>query len=148
MKINVVPYDIAISLKKLKFDNENYHCFYGYQDDFLTLEKNNNKPGLYFFGESSNNWNDISYNCNAPTFDIVFKWFREKHHLNGEIYTVDMGCIEYTFLIRDLYSENIVYDNFEANTGGYTGTFDTHELAELVCLNKLINLKTNEQIEC
>jgi hypothetical protein len=76
----------------------------------------------------------------APTFSQAFRWFREKHNLCGEVYTVNMGAIDYTFQIRDLYSEDVKHDNFEAYTGGYTGTFLTHEEAELACLIKLIEI--------
>ncbi len=51
-----------------------------------------------------------------------------------------MGAIDYTFQIRDLYSEDIKHDNFEAYTGGYVGTFLTYEEAESACLDKLIEI--------
>jgi hypothetical protein len=51
-----------------------------------------------------------------------------------------MGAIDYTFQIRDLYSEDVKHNNFEAYTGGYIGTFLTYEETELACLKKLIEL--------
>jgi len=45
--------------------------------------------------------------------------------------------------IRDLYSEDIKHDNFEAYTGGYVGTFLTYEEAESACLDKLIEICKN-----
>ena len=43
-----------------------------------------------------------------------------------------------------IYSEDIKHNNFEANTGGYIGTFLTYEGAEGACLNKLIEIVMNQ----
>jgi hypothetical protein len=51
-----------------------------------------------------------------------------------------MGSIEYSFQIRDLYSEKYVYDNFDGAGSTYTGTFASSEKAELECLKKLIEI--------
>ena len=75
---------------------------------------------------------------------MALRWFREKHNLCGEVYTVNMGAIDYTFQIRDLYSEDIKHDNFEAYTSGYIGTFLTYEEAESTCLDKLIEICKNK----
>jgi hypothetical protein len=55
-----------------------------------------------------------------------------------------MGAIDYTFQIRDLYSEDVKHNNFEAYTGGYIGTFLTYEEAEQACLQKLITIVKNK----
>ena len=83
----------------------------------------------------------------APLYQQAFRWFREKHNLCGEVYTVNMGAIDYTFQIRDLYSEDIKHNNFEAYTGGYVGTFLTYEESESACLDKLIEIVKNKQDE-
>ena len=80
----------------------------------------------------------------APLYQQAFRWFREKHNLCGEVYTVNMGAIDYTFQIRDLYSEDIKHNNFEAYTGGYVGTFLTYEESESACLDKLIEICKNK----
>lgn len=55
-----------------------------------------------------------------------------------------MGAIEYCFQIRDLYSENYIYDNFMGAGGSYSGTFDSFEESELECLKKLIKIIENK----
>lgn len=80
----------------------------------------------------------------APTFSQAFRWFREKHNLHAEPYTADMGAIEYSFQIRDLFSEKYIYDNFNGAGASYTGTFNTPEEAELECLRELIKLVKNK----
>jgi hypothetical protein len=87
---------------------------------------------------------DAPMDIDTPLYQQAFRWFREKHNLCGEIYTVNMGAIDWTFQIRDLYSEDIKHNNFEANTGGYIGTFLTYEEAEGACLNKLIEIVMNQ----
>ena len=127
MEKEFVPYEQALALKELGFDEK---CFGFYTEEYRKLIKNFckypiNLPTKPFL---------------APTFSQAFRWFREKYNLCGEVYTVNMGAIDYTFLIRDLYSEDVKYDNFDANTGGYSGTFNTYEEVELECLKKLIEI--------
>ncbi len=84
-----------------------------------------------------------------PLYQQAFRWFREKYNLCGEIYSTNTGSIDFSFMIRDLATELYIYDNFQANTGGYSGTFETYEEVELACLIKLIEIvknKNNEEI--
>lgn len=113
-----VPYEQTFELKKLGFE----YTQFSYRDGYYTIILEN------------------------ALYQQVFRWFRDKHNLCGEVYTVNMGAIDYSFMIRDLHSENYIHDNFQANTGGYTGTFESYEEAELECLKKLIEIvksKTN-----
>ena len=122
-----IPYQESKDLKELGFDEP---CF-------AYFDREDNQV-LKF---------DVCYenkNLSAPTFSQAFRWFREKNNLCGEVYTVNMGAIDYTFQIRDLYSEDVKHDNFEAYTGGYVGTFLTYEEAELACLIKLIEIVKNK----
>ena len=123
MKNEFVKYEQALALRELGFDEP---CL------FHTL-----KGEINFYNPFS-----LEYNIGVSAIlcQQAFRWFREKHNLCGEVYTVNMGAIDYTFQIRDLYSEDIKHDNFEANTGGYIGTFLTYEEAELECLKHLIKV--------
>ena len=115
-------YEQALALKELGFDEP---CLMYYDYSWTLVES-----GVY--------------ECKAPLYQQAFRWFREKHNLCGEVYTVNMGAIDYTFQIRDLYSEDVKHDNFEAYTGGYIGTFLTYEEAESACLDKLIEITKNK----
>ena len=131
-----VTYEQALSLKELGFDEP---CLAKHDLKHILLRVEECK--------SQENAQELDYIL-APLYQQAFRWFREKHNLCGEVYTVNMGAIDYTFQIRDLYSEDIKHDNFEAYTGGYTGTFLTYEEAESACLDKLIEIfktKTNEK---
>jgi len=137
----------SLALKDLGFDEP---CFSYYVDCELRgvnlgmEELGGVKPYYERFGYHTINNHHIDNKnkiiTSAPLKQQAFRWFREKHNLCGEIYTVNMGAIDYTFQIRDLYSEDVKHDNFEAYTGGYIGTFSTYEEAEDACLDKLIEI--------
>ena len=123
MNNEFTTYEQAMALKELGFLPE--HSF-----------------GYYYNGKLIIN-PDAPMDIDAPLYQQTFRWFREKHNLCGEVYTVNMGAIDYTFQIRDLYSEDVKHNNFEAYTGGYIGTFLTYEEAEQACLDKLIEIVKN-----
>jgi hypothetical protein len=131
MKKEFCTYEHAVALKELGFD-EPCFSFYIDVDKFLYT----NQKWL--------NYNLNNKRISAPLYQQAFRWFREKHNLCGEVYTVNMGAIDYTFQIRDLYSEDVKHNNFEAYTGGYIGTFLTYEEAEQACLDKLIEICKNK----
>jgi hypothetical protein len=130
MKNEFIPYEIALALKELGFDEPclGIHYNEGLNPSFIVASQ---------YGEHGAAANG---GILAPLYQQAFRWFREKHNLCGEVYTVNMGAIDYTFQIRDLYSEDVKHNNFEAYTGGYIGTFLTYEEAELACVKKLIEI--------
>jgi hypothetical protein len=131
MEKEFCTYEHAVALKELGFD-EPCFSFYIDVDKFLYT----NQKWL--------NYNLNNKRISVPLYQQAFRWFREKHNLCGEVYTVNMGAIDYTFQIRDLYSEDVKHNNFEAYTGGYIGTFLTYEEAEQACLDKLIEICKNK----
>ena len=134
MEKEFIPYEQALELKELGF---NEPCFAYYLNRKLNIF--HSTP----VNDRINSKTKDIFNSDVivtPLCQQAFRWFREKYNLCGEVYTVNMGAIDYTFLIRDLYSEDVKYDNFEANTGGYSGTFNTYEESELECLKKLIEI--------
>jgi len=130
MEKEFVPYELALRLKKLGFDEP---CFSWHASK---------THGLAYGKVIKSDL--IQDAVLAPTFSQAFRWFSDKHNLHGELYTVDMGAIEYCFQIRDLYSENYIYDNFMGAGDSYSGTFDSFEESELECLKKLIKIIENK----
>ena len=135
MEKEFTTYTQALALKELGFDEP---CFGSY------VRGNEYKDWTLYFKGGTFFAKDYPEFITVPLYQQTFRWFREKHNLCGEVYTVNMGAIDYTFQIRDLYSEDIKHNNFEANTGGYIGTFLTYEEAESVCLDKLIEIIKNK----
>ena len=139
MNKEFITYEQAVALKELGFDEE---CFAVYYDSetHVFLKEFKTYTGAWVKFNSEFDGKGVT---SAPLYQQAFRWFREKHNLCGEVYTVNMGAIDYTFQIRDLYSEDIKHNNFEAYTGGYIGTFSTYEEAEQSCLDKLIEIVKN-----
>ena len=71
MKKNFVPYELAVKLKALGFDEE---CF-----SYYDL---NNKPN--FFG-ADGLMDTHCVQVNRPTFSQAFRWFREKYNVRQNI---------------------------------------------------------------
>ena len=143
MESNFVPYQQALVLKELGFNEKS--LAYWFNETPLNPEG----QCLVYYRKPYDNVGITSgiireYGW-APLYQQAFRFFREKHNLCGEVYTVNMGAIDYTFQIRDLYSEDVKHNNFEAYTGGYIGTFLIYEEAEQACLDKLIEICKNKQ---
>jgi hypothetical protein len=116
MKNEFIPYEQALALKKLGFDEP---CFGGYYS-------NQDNVNLWFFKEAKNSDRDERVRegfATAPLYQQAFRWFREKHGLRHFI-EYDNG--HYNAVVQS----SLVY------------YCDTHEEAELACLNRLIILIT------
>jgi predicted RNase H-like HicB family nuclease len=117
MKNDFIPYEQALALKELGFDEP---CFGGYYS-------NQDNVNLWFFKEAKNSDRDERVRegfATAPTYSQAFRWFREKHGLRHFI-EYDYGY--YIALIQP----PLVYSHG-----------DTYEEAELACLKKLIEIST------
>ena len=120
MEKEFVPYELAVKLKALGFDEP---CF-GYYDG-------NHNFNYMFEGKPEN----FSYRkfplghsvgwTSAPTFSQAFRWFREKYDLKSSI--------SYSML-----DDTNWY--FQFNKSGIEYGFKIYEEAELACLEKLIEI--------
>ena len=121
MKNEFIPYDQAVDLKELGFDEE---CF-GYYDI-------DNGYAIGYAFCYSNVKSQLENGCSAPTFSQAFRWFREKSFI----------CHVTNDLSDSCYDEIYVY----VMTKGYGDLIDrgeeyrTYEEAELACLKKLIQI--------
>ena len=109
-----VPYELAVKLKELGFDEP---CF-GYYDN-----------GVFIFWYDSKQETELLLNCTAPTFSQAFRWFREKYDLPSNLELLEIGW-DYVIYLDD-GGEDIDYGD---------APFKTYEEAELACLNKLIEI--------
>ena len=128
MEKEFVPYELAVKLKTLGFDEP---CLAYYQksavigdDTILPIQ----------IRDQVSNFNDDEYSrlgvpfWSAPTFSQAFRWFREKY---GMIFTLVGSKYYYpsvSFINTDGYSEIEL------------GEFESYEEAELACLDKLIEM--------
>jgi|LakMenE18May11ns_1017448.scaffolds.fasta_scaffold8381940_2 hypothetical protein len=121
MEKEFIPYEQALALKELGFDEE---CFSFYNtNEMLILSE-------FLWKNSYSNGADIV----APTFAQAFRWFREKYNLKGHV-----EAIEYSDGTPDIYHWSI----FNKCNSGYDQL--TYEGAELECLKKLIEIVVSNE---
>jgi len=112
-----IPYELALELEQLGFDEP---CFAYLKPNVLTYE--------ITIGE----FNEFEYHS-APTYSQAFRWFREKHNLEGEVHCIRFNSERLKGYQYAITSEN--YRKFEQ-----LGDYHTYEEAELACLKKLIEI--------
>jgi len=138
-----IPFEEAKELKALGFDEPCLMCYRGQFDLYshsmggyaseMTL-KSNTELNRYDVNQKEDYW------LAAPTWRQAFKFFADKFNLFGKPYVANMGAVEYSFDIYDIYEEKYAHDNLSGGGSSYSGTFDTPEEAELACLKKLIEI--------
>ena len=115
MKKEFIPYEQALALKELGFDEP---CF-------AYFDREDNQV-LKF---------DVCYenkNLSAPTFSQAFRWFREKYGIPSHIATYwqhDWNDYSYQYYFVENKKE---WNDIEH--------YNTYEEAELACLKKLIEI--------
>lgn len=123
MEKEFVPYELAVKLKELGFDEP---CFgYWKSKNWLIQEKTR-----------TDGYTHADQECSTPLYQQAFRFFREKHRLYHSIgldnsLENDVNC-DYQIIN---HSQSI--SEFETN-------FKSYEEAELACLNKLIEIAKNK----
>lgn len=115
-----VPYEIALVLKELGFDEPCNTCY-----DKLQMVSSYGKNVFDY-----KNYNTSGYVISRPTFSQAFRFFREKYGLHYIICkNIQMDGYGYREVILPSYMEE------NENT-----IFKTYEEAELECIKKLIEI--------
>ena len=146
MKNEFIPYEQALELKELGFDED---CLAYYLKDNKTLKL---AEGYYIVTRNFRD-NKMEYELNnsnflfgknkpinlynlstSPLYQQAFRWFREKYRLYGkpEYFLNDWYC----FIINDMKEED--------NSRRLFTEFPSYEEAELECLRKLIEIVKNK----
>lgn len=116
-----LPYDRALKLKQLGFDEECI-AYYDLRND------------LEFYG--GDNLKDTHcVQLNTPLFQQAFRWFREEYNLFGCI-DLQVCTPPHWFLRIDEISKNDYI--FHSEDENYR--FNTYEEAKLACIDKLIEI--------
>ncbi len=115
MENEFVPYDVALALKELGFDES---CYNQYTDGTLDL------PCTKY------DYPDCVESIPAPLYQQAFRWFREKYKLHAEI-IVQLGFKH--------WNAQILPSGRWLKPTAKKG-FKTYEEAELACLRKLIEI--------
>jgi hypothetical protein len=115
MEKEFIPYDRALKLKQLGFDEPCLDFYDENQELFYNLE---NKEKIH-----------IGDSVKAPTFSQAFRWFREKYKLHSTITSISQESWQW-HITKPGESLGKLYDE----------DFYTYEEAETACLEKLIEI--------
>ena len=130
MKKEFIPYEQALALKELGFDEP---CLAHWYNETPT---NSEGQCLVYYKKPWDNQKIINGVIRdyyfAPTYSQAFRWFREKYNLFGYSYPNDYQMYGYRIVeLKSSENKELIYD---------WGTLNTHEEAELECLKKLIEI--------
>ena len=131
MEKEFVPYELAVKLKSLEFDEP---CFGYYDLDGLQVNTH------HWYPENKNSSFPLPHTTNnpkisAPTFSQAFRWFREKYNLFGCIDLHPSTPIHWYIRIDDVIENDYIYHSEDEGL-----KFGTYEMGELACLDKLIEI--------
>jgi hypothetical protein len=127
MNKEFIPYEQALELKELGFDEEclgYYHTTLSSSDVDLIIGKTPNR--FYHLIRIPEHFDTL-----APLYQQAFRWFREKHQCESSIIAMFLPYEhykEYQFIIT--YTESEIVET----------NFNSYEEAELTCLKKLIEV--------
>ena len=122
MNKEFIPYELAVKLKELGFDEP---CLFAFDNCSTPMRCTDLRTNDQKF--NGVNYNSSSY-TSQPTLSQAFRWFREKHELPSNLELLKSG---WDYVIYTDVIEEINYGD---------GPFQTYEEAELACLNKLIEI--------
>ena len=120
MKKEFIPYEQALALKELGFDEP---CLDFYDDNQELFYNHENKEKIH-----------IGDSVKAPLYQQAFRWFREKYNLDSFVKHLYKSTIKvgYYFGIDEYKGVEFQMD--------FDAWYDTYEEAELECLKKLIEI--------
>jgi hypothetical protein len=122
--VDFVPYELALELKQLGFDEPCNTCY-----DKLEMVAS---YGASVFDYK--NYNTSGYMVSRPTFSQAFRWFREKHNLRCQINYIG-GLINKT-----TWWDISVIGHYNTDPKEWEMKYQPYEEAELACLRKLIEI--------
>jgi hypothetical protein len=123
MNKDFIPYEQALALEELGFDEP---CFAVYIDKTLIMEDD------WLYSTNQDTFIESS-NFTAPLYQQAFRWFREKHNLEGEVHCIRFNSKRLKGYQYAITSRN--YQKFEQ-----LGDYHTYEEAEFACITELIEI--------
>jgi hypothetical protein len=128
MESNFVPYQIAVDMKSIGFDEL---CFGWYADNGVYNGYSIKNSTIYEL-------NMIKNSCSAPLYQQAFRWFREKYSIYKNI-NYDWNSEVYIVAIMQQNKDKSCKIT-HLKEGDYIKDYKTYEEAELECLKKLIEI--------
>ncbi len=135
MNKEFVPYELALELKQLGFDEP---CFGFYRSVLgkpeVEMIIRQTPPRFYHLATIPEHFDIL-----APTYSQAFRWFREKHDLRCQINYIG-GLINKT-----TWWDISVVGHYNTNPKEWGMKYQPYEEAELACLKKLIKIANDKQ---
>jgi hypothetical protein len=136
MKNEFIPYEEALAMKELGFDEPCLGCY----DEKGVFGLTVMSIKKYYTNSKEDTWN-----CAAPLYQQAFRWFRENYRLDGkaEYFLNDWYC----YMINDMKGEDEEIVVRALNSRKLFTEFPTYGEAELACLRKLIEIVNKNKDE-
>ena len=127
MEKEFIPYEQALELKELGFDEECFGEYFQIGHHFGQLVTSNEELDIQLTS---------IFECGAPLYQQVFRWFREK-----------FGIDVFPCKTNNYYFAIYINDELYVESNGIKPLIEgeTYEEAELECLKKLIELCEKNQ---
>lgn len=126
MEKEFIPYEQALALEELGFDEDCFSDYFSFNNVNQTLEDDIqlilNQESIDDYCEENNLY--PFHICSAPLYQQAFRWFRENYDYDFGIGKIYNGNSKYHYHI------NLQWEYFEGS----------YEEAELECLKKLIEI--------
>jgi hypothetical protein len=133
MEKEFVPYEQALALKELRFD-EPCISYYNKDGDFLYVDN------FYDLEMNKNSYSKDEGWFTSPTYSQAFRWFREKYGLSGWV-NESFNTNNRQGVVSIKSEKGLEY----IQSAKTTKIFETYEEAELECLKKLIEICFNKK---
>jgi hypothetical protein len=128
MEKEFIPYELALKMRHLGFDEPCLGSYYNYSEENFKEDKFDYRGELNI---EYSIYNENTYYILAPLFQQSFRWFREKYRLSVLIH----DCLD--DYIGEIVEWTIAEDKVIHEV---SNRIDTYEEAELACLEKLIEI--------
>ena len=139
MENEFIPYDVALAMKELGFDEPCYEYFTVSKDGFVTTTSGI-PPMSYDFIKKFKVKEEGFKVIVKPLYQQTFRWFREKYNMNICIQGFENNSHRYSYTYC-IYNKHHQLQDYEFNVD----TVNTYEQAELACLRKLIEIVKNKE---
>ncbi len=136
MEKEFIPYELALRMKQLGFDEPCFAWYYG--KDLWIVDQEESKP-MNYRQNPIRGGNGIL----APLYQQAFRWFREKHFYISYVCAPYKEHDEFYFRIRhigDVINEGQL-ESCESQV------YKSYEEAELACIEKLIEIVEQSKSE-
>lgn len=152
MEEQFVPYELALKLKELGFDEKCLGFYYqAIETEWFDFRSGGNvifnegNPIILNYSGKIGLERDEIYLCKAPLWQQAFDWFREEKELLNHSTTHLQDIGEDGSLVES-YGYRIMYnkDGYKCDVWEKLARFDTYEEARLACLEKLIEIVENK----